>query len=135
MSIESTGTGLKGIIAGISGLRVYAPNELPSAINELPAAVILPGEVVYATDFSGNYDYTLRVLILLTFQDSPSAFNAIMDYIEPTGTKSVLAKVEADPTLGATCDFAKVVRNSGISTTDWAGINYLSTEFEIAVYA
>lgn len=135
MSIETTGTGLKGIIAGISGLRVYAPNELPSAINELPAAVILPGEVLYDTDFSDNYDFALRVLILVAFADSPSAFNAIMDYIEPSGSKSVLAKVKADPTLGSTCDFARVVRNSGISTTDWAGINYLSTEFEIAVYA
>jgi len=71
----------------------------------------------------------------MTKQDSPSAFNKIYDYIEPTGTSSVLAKIEADLTLGGTCDTCRVIRNSGMGATNWGGITYLSTEFEIAIYA
>jgi hypothetical protein len=135
MSIETIGTGLKTRLDTITGLRVYAPNELPSAVNDLPAALILPGPVNYHGDFASDYDYILRVVILLASQDQPSAFNKILDYIEPSGTYSVLAAIEGDKTLSATCDTLRVIRNLGITTTTWAGISYLSTEFEVAIYA
>jgi hypothetical protein len=135
MTISAIGTGLKGIIDDITGLRVYAPNELPDSVNDLPAAVIVLGETEYDADFSGNYDFSLRVIVLLTKQDSPSAFNRIIAYIEPTGASSILAKINADPTLGGTCDSSKVIRNKGAGATNWGGIMYLSTEFEVAVWA
>jgi len=135
MGIETIGTGLKTILEGISGLRVFAPNELPDSIPEFPAALILPGETNYEAAMGGDYDWTLRVLILLGKQDTPSAFNEILDYIEPTGAKSVITKVKADPTLDSSCDTSRVIRNLGVGATMWGGIAYLSTEFEIAIYA
>jgi hypothetical protein len=134
MSIEAIGSGLKTILAGIEGLRVYSPSEIPDS-PDLPCALILPGETDYNSDFSANYDINFRILILVTKQDSPSAFNKIYDYIEPTGDSSVLAKVQADRTLGATCDSCKVSKNLGIGSANWGGITYLSTEFEIQIYA
>lgn len=134
MGIEAVGTGLKGILDDISGLRVFATNELPDSINDLPCALILPGETIYDTTFGEDYDMKLRILILLAKQDSPSAFDKIIPYIEPTGTSSILAKIQADLTLGGNCDTCKVIRNLGIGATNWGGITYLSTEFEIVVY-
>jgi len=135
MGIESIGTGLKTVLDGISKLRVYAPNQLPDSVNQLPAALILPGEASYDQDFSADYDYMLRVVIIIAKQDSPSAFNKILDYIEPTGDYSVLATVQASPTLGDTCAAAVVKRNLGVGATNWGGINYLSTEFEVTILA
>lgn len=134
MGIEAIGTGLKTTLS-ISGLRVFAPNELPDSVNQLPAALILPGETNYGTSFGADYNYSLRILILVAKQDSPSAFNKILDYIEPTGSSSVLAKVKADRTLDGSCEDCKVLRNLGVGATVWGGITYLSTEFEVAIWA
>ena len=131
MGIETAGTGLKTAL-DISGLRVYAPNELPDSVNP-PCALILAGETNYEAAFEADYDYILRLIILVAKQDSPSAFDKILPYIEPTGSSSVIAKVKAAPTLGGNCDVARVRRNLGIGATNWGGIMYLSTEFEIAV--
>jgi hypothetical protein len=135
MSIETIGSGLKTRLDTITGLRVFAPNELPEALNEPPVAVILPGEVRYHSDFVANYECVFRVILLVTTQDSPTAFDSIIPYIETSGTYSVLAAIEADRTLSSTCDDVKVVRNLGITTTTWGGIGYLSTEFEVVAYA
>lgn len=135
MGIEAIGTALKAILDDITGLRVYAPNELPDSVNELPAALIVLGPSNYHGDFDGDFDFMLRVIILLAKQDSPSAFNKIIDYIEITGTNSIPKKIDDNPTISSTCDTSKIMRNNGISQTEWGGIPYLSTEFEIAVWA
>lgn len=135
MSIETIGDGLATRLETISGLRVYAPAELPEGINDPVAAIILLENVAYRTDMSANYEVTFRVIVLLTKQDSPTAFNALLDYIEPSGTNSVLAAIEADKTLSSTADTVRVVSNRGMTTTTWGGIAYLSTEFEVTVYA
>lgn len=137
MGVESIGTGLKTTLS-ISGLRVYAPNELPDSINELPAALILPRGVAYKQTFgdaTATSIYTFRIVLLLTKQDAPSAFNEILDYIEPTGTKSLVAKVAADRTLNSSCDTSWVSDNLGLGTTNWGRVSYLSTEFLLEAYA
>lgn len=132
MGIEAAGDGLKTVLAGL-GVRTFAPKELEDRIPELPCILILPGEINYDTTFNTHYDLTLRLLLLLAQQDKPSAFNALLDYIEETGTSSIVAKVKADRTLNGSVNDCKVLRNLGIGATVWGGIAYLSTEFEIAV--
>jgi hypothetical protein len=135
VSIETIGTGLKTRLDTITGLRVFAPNELPGSANELPAAFIIPGGVDYNSDFSANYALTFRVVIAVTRQDEATAHDAILTYMEPSGTNSVLAAIEADRTLNGTCDTARVLRNLGIRTWTMGGVDYLATEFEVLVYA
>ena len=132
MGIEAVGTGLKAVLS-ISGLHVYAPNELPDTPT-IPAAIILPGETIYDATFDNSYDFKVRLILLLAKQDMPSAAGRILDYIEPTGDLSVLAKLKADKTLNSTCDSSQVIRNLGVGSTVWGGITYLSTEFEIAIW-
>jgi hypothetical protein len=135
MSIATIGTGLKTRLDTITGLRVFAPNELPGSGNEPPMAFILPPAVEYHSDFAANYVLTFRVVVAVTQQDSPTAHDAIMAYMEPSGTYSVLAAIEGDRTLGSTADDVKVVRNLGERVWSIGGIDYLSTEFEVVVYA
>ena len=135
MGMETIGTGLKTVVGtGITSLQIYAPNELPDSVN-VPCAVILPGPTDYDTTFSTDYDLTLRLIILVGKQDQPSAINKILDYIEPTGSTSIVALVKADKTLSGSCDSAKVTRNSGIGFTVWGGMTYISTEFTISIWA
>lgn len=135
MSLETIGTGIKTRLETIAGLKVFAPNQLPDSINQFPAALILPGETTYDAMFVGNdADYRYRVIILITKQDSPSALNSLLDYIEVTGTYSVKAAVEADSTLNGSADDCRVTRNLGVGATVWGGSTYLSTEFEVLVW-
>lgn len=133
MSIESIGTGIKTVMGDI-GLQIYATNEIPDSINP-PCAVILLAETNYDTTFNADYDTRFRFIILLAKPDQPSAMNKILDYIEPSGTYSIVAKVKADKTLNGSCDSSKVMSNTGVGFTTWGGTVYLSTEFSIQTWA
>ena len=134
MGIEAIGSGIKVLLGGIAGLRVYAPNEIPDTL-ELPCALILAGESLYATAYDLSFDLTYRIVVCISKQDTPSAFNKILDYIDTTGAKSIWLKLDADRTLNATAHTSKLIRNLGIGSTVWGGIVYLSTEFELAVWS
>ena len=134
MGIEAIGDGIKTRLNTIAGLRVYAPKELPDTL-ELPCALILPGISEYATAYDLHYDLTFRIVICVAKQDTPSAFNDILDYIEAVGAESVFAAIDADRTLNASCNTCKLQRNLGVGSTAWGAIVYLSTEFELAVWS
>ena len=136
MGIETIGTGIKTTILTTiaTGLRVYASNEVPDSL-ELPCALILPGISSYATTYEPAYDLTFRIILCVSKQDSPSAFNTILDYIDSTGAKSIWLAIAADPTLNGSAETSKLVRNLGVGSTVWGGIVYLSTEFELNVWS
>ena len=134
MGIEAIGDGIKTRLETITGLRVYAPKELEDRL-ELPCALILLGPSSYATTYDPDYDCVFRIIVCLAKQDTPSAFNDILDYVEPTGTKSIFAAINADKTLNASCSSSKLARNLGVGSTLWGNIGYLSTEFELQVWS
>lgn len=134
MSLEAIGNGIKVRLETISRLKVFSPSRLPDAINQFPAALILPGETNYNAMFAGDADYRFRVIILITKQDSPSALGKLLDYIELTGAYSVKAAIEGDSTLAGAADDLRVSRNLGIGATVWGGYTYLSTEFSVEVW-
>lgn len=133
--LEAMGAGLKTRLETISDLeRVFGPDELPNAVNECPAALILPGETEYNQTFTNKIDVLFRVLILVAKQDNPSAYNRLLDYMTITGDDSVYAAIAADQTLDAAADAAFVTKCSGAGATIWGGHTYLSTEFEVVAY-
>ncbi len=136
MTIEAVGSGIKTtILATIAtGLRVYATNEIPDTL-ELPCVLVMLGPGEYATTFTGTYDQVFRLIICVSKQDSPSAFNKLLDYVNETGAKSLFAALDADRTLNATCGSSKLARHSGAGSTPWGKIVYLSTEFELQVWS
>ena len=134
MGLETIGAGVAVRLETISGLKVFAPDELPDVINEFPAALILPGETTYNAMMSGGANYIFRIILLFTKQDSPSALGKLLDYIELTGTYSVKAAIDADTTLNSSADDSRVTKNLGIGVTNWGGYAYLSTEFLLEVW-
>lgn len=134
--IEAAGDGLKTVLTTnlTSIKRIYAPKELPDSIAEYPTALILPGETLYDTGFGAHYDTTLRLILIFGNVDRPVVWNTMLDYIEETGTYSVVAAVKTDRTLNASVNDCKVVRNLGFSSFTYAGILYPSTEFEIKIW-
>jgi len=136
VSIEAIGTGIKTtILATIAtGLRVYASNEIPDSL-ELPCVLVVLGPGDYATTFDGSYDQVFRLILCVSKQDSPSAFNKLLDYIDHTGAKSIFAALDTDRTLNATCSASKCASHTGAGSTLWGNIVYLSTEFQLQVWS
>ena len=134
MTIKTIGQGLKTRLQTISGLQVFAPDELPDSPNSFPSAMILPGNVTYHLTHDESFDIDYRLLLLFTKQDQPSAISAMIDYMEVTGTKSVKAAIEGDRTLGGAAGDVQVNLNSGVGNITWGGTVYISTEFKIIVY-
>ena len=134
MGVEAVGTGIKTNLATITALRVFAPNELPDTIPELPCAIIMPPTIDYDVTFTDSNDYMFRIILLFSRQDSPSALNRRADYTEPTGTYSIVAAIDADNTLDSSADDSRIINNTGAGVTVWGGIPFLSTEFDLLVY-
>ncbi len=136
MSIEAVGTGIKAtILATIAtGLRVYATNQIPDTL-ELPCVLVMLGPGDYATAFDGSYDQVFRLILCVAKQDSPSAFNKLLDYIDETGAKSLFAALDADRTLNGSCSASKLASHTGAGSTQWGRITYLSAEFELQVWS
>lgn len=136
MTIEAVGTGIKAtILATIAtGLRVYATNEIPDSL-ELPCVLVMLGPGEYATTYTGTYDQIFRLILCVAKQDSPPAFNKLLDYVNETGALSLFAALDADRTLNATCASSKLAHHSGAGSTPWGKIVYLSTEFELQVWS
>ncbi len=136
MGLESIGSGIKTRLETISALkRVYAPNELEDSYNSFPVAIIMPGETNFDTTFDGGYNSRWRIIILINKQDTPSALNELMNYMEPSGTNSVKAALYGDRTLNSSADDCELDRNLGYGVMVFGGITYLSTEFDLVVYA
>ena len=136
MGVESIGSGIKTRLATISALKaVYAPNELRDTYNSFPCAIIMPGETNFDQSFDGAYTSRWRIIVLISKQDTPSALNKLMNYMEPTGTNSIKAALYGDRTLNSSADDCELDRNLGYGTMIFGGITYLSTEFDLVVYA
>jgi len=136
VSIEAIGTGIKTTILTTiaTGLRVYASNEIPDSL-ELPCVLIMVGPGKYATAFDSSFDQVFRLILCLAKQDSPAAFNKLLDYVDDVGARSLFAALNADRTLGATCSTSKLDSHSGAGSTQWGNIAYLSCEFELQVWS
>jgi hypothetical protein len=135
MSLADISDGLVKTIK-LPGLKVFGIRNLPDKLSP-PALVILLGESEYHRTYGDNpyeLDGILRLILLLGDQDTPSAANRILDYIEPGGKLSLTRAIEEDPTLAGSCSGAILTRNLGLGVTSWGGVPYLSTEFELEIY-
>jgi len=140
VGLETIGNGIKTQLQTIIALkRVYAPNELSDTYNSFPCAIIMPGETNYDQTFGqptgAAYFSRWRIIVLMSKQDTPSALNRLMNYMEPTGTNSIKAAIYRDCTLSGSADDCELDRNLGYGVMVFGGITYLSTEFDLIVYA
>jgi len=136
MSVEAIGSGIKTNLSNITSLsRVYAPNEMPNQINEFPCAVIQHVGTEYGLTMGGALDkHDFRIVVFITNQDTPSAFNRLLDFLASTGDDSIVQAIRDDITLNGSASDVTIIDNTGQSIITWAGVQYLGTEFNLEVY-
>jgi len=135
MGLETIGTGIKTRLQTISALkRVYAPNETPESINEWPVAVITHDSTPAALTMGSNHWlHRFTVMLLVTDQDSASAFDKLIPFKEGTGTSSVEAALRGDVTLGGVASAVINIEKGEDSILSYGGQQYLGTTFDFEV--
>lgn len=134
MTIQTIRDGLKTRLQTITGLR--ASDTIPEQINP-PIAVVSVGTIDYSQSFGGS-GLTAFNFVVTVFVSRPSTRtgqNLLDDYMEPSGSTSVKAALEAMPGLsGASQDvYVSGVNNVGSVTLEDSN-TYLTADFAVLVY-
>ena len=133
MSIRAVRQGIADNLSAIPGLR--AVPTVPDSPNP-PIATVIPVSVAYDSDFGPDIsEYQFTVALLVGRVDERSAQNALDDYCDATGDRSVKAAIEADPTLGGVAIDLRVTSMQNDGQTPVGEVIYLSAEWSVVVYA
>jgi hypothetical protein len=122
-------TALASAISTATGMQAY---DSPPGSIEAPCSVIRRLTTTLGTS-TGSDDDLIGAIVLVQFTDNAAA-QATLD----AAVASVVAAVEADPTLGGVVDFAMPTTVGADGITEYppaSGLQYLSAEVTIQVGA
>ena len=126
--IKNAQDGLATLLSNISGLRVL---DYPAAsVNELPAAVVMfesrdATETMGGSSFSGK----IKVVLLVSSASTQEAYDTLDGFMDPLGSSSIEAAVDADNTWGSNVDDGRLVYIDNVGQRKlWGGV-YLAADF------
>lgn len=134
-TFSSIRDGLKTRLETISGLSAY--DYVPDFIDP-PVALIAPLNTLNydATMARGADTYAVPVILYIARIDAQTAQDGVDAYLASTGSTSIKAAIEGDPTLGGAAMSVRV-----ISATDYGeyevtqGTSFLGVTFNVEVIA
>lgn len=130
MAISDLRAGLQANLQTIPNLRVYAT--LPDNVNP-PSALITLDKIQYQQQNNNSMCiYTFKVTIVLGRVAERVAQQNLDVLVAPTGVK---AAIESDRTLGGYAYEVNIQEMSQYGAVNVGGIDYLSAEFSVLVYA
>ena len=132
MAISDLRQGLVDNLQTIPDLRVYAT--LPDLVNP-PACLIALDKITYNRQMrSGMSEYMFKVTVVLGRVSERVAQQNLDLLVAPSGD-SVKAAIESDRTLGGKAFDVFVPELSAYGAVSINGIDYLSAEFSVQVFA
>lgn len=137
-SLRDIRMGLKAQLETVSELRAY--DVWPTTINP-PVAIVRPLSGTFHEDLDGSVLYQFEVTLLLQLGNLQVAQEQVDGYIATDGALSILAALEADPSLGGAADSASVTGWRDVGTMrvgadeDGNGPEFMGVHFDIEVLA
>ena len=132
-SISTIRAGIATNLATIAGLRTSA--WIPDQINP-PIAVVKPDTISYDTAFGRGLDtMEFSVLCIVGRVDERSAQATLDAYCATSGTASIKAAIESDPTLGSAVSDLRVTEMRNYTSLPVGDVTYLAAEFAVQVFA
>jgi hypothetical protein len=132
MAISNLRTALAANLATISGLRVV--ETLPDAVNP-PMAMIGLDKIAYNRQNNRSMaEYTFKVTVVVGRVNERIAQKNLDLYVAP-GIGSVKYAIESDKTLGGYAFDVFVAELGAYGAISQGGIDYLSAEFSVQVFA
>lgn len=124
--------GIETQLATIDGLRVT--EYVPDQINPPQASVGPPAIPEYRSSFRrGIFAITPTVTIFTSAATDRAGQWALMDYMNPTGSKSIPAAIEADKTLGGLVDDCIVDNFTPLGLEQVGALGYYGGVFSLRV--
>ena len=137
-SVQQLCEGLMRRAETIAGLNCYAV--VPA--DPITPAMVVVGPVrwtydeVMGDDGQQYWRPVFELALFVNGADYHGGQRQLHAYLAPNGTKSLLAAIHGDPTLGGVADFAKVLGGGQPPTeVDVAGVKQLRCSLEVEVYA
>lgn len=101
-----------------------------------PIAVVGPPGIAYDMAMAqGASRYTFPIRVYASRASEKAGQDRLDAYLSPTGTGSVKAAIEADPSLGGAAMTVRVTQAQGYGVYEVAGIPYIGAEFTVDVIA
>lgn len=103
---------------------------------DVPVAMISGPDIEYDKTFGrGHDDYTFGVIVLVQRTADEEGQAQLDAYIDPYGTSSLKAAIEADSTLGGVVEDLRVERTQEYGAHEYNGGVYLAAELHVHVMA
>lgn len=129
--ISALRDGLKTRLSTISGLRAY--DTIPGDIRP-PAAVVRVESINYSSSMGGlTHEVTFNVLLLVSTVLNSTSQDTLDGYLNPSGSTSVLAAIDAGFDLGGICDGTQLKTCRNYGQIEYAGTPYIGAELVIEV--
>jgi hypothetical protein len=131
-TVSQVADGLKTRLATITGLRTFSYQ--PEQENP-PFGYPQLNSVDYHRAYSGG-DVVMNwtVFVIVGRYLDRTAHAQLDDYLSYSGTKSIRAAIEADPTLGGVCSTLIVRSGADISSLDANGASFLMIQIQVEVH-
>lgn len=96
-----------------------------------PQIVVIPNRpaILYGQTMDGECQVNLLAILMVSAADDTSGQKQLNASVSSSGTVSINAAVQADPTLGGVAEFAIVAQVSTYGLVDYAGQQYLGASF------
>lgn len=136
-------------MATIPAIRQALATQIHAQIPSLRSAPVVPGQVSppvavvrpsrsvvieYEQSFGpGAMNVYFDVVLLAAAGSDRASQNLLDSFLATSGSTSVYAAVQADPTLGGIVSYAAVTRAQGYGMMEWAAVEYLSSTLIVEV--
>jgi hypothetical protein len=131
--VNTIATGLATRLA-TTGLKTF-----PTAPGQVvpPCIVVIPNRpaILFGQTLDGEATVNLLAICLLSAANDNTGQVALNAIISSSGTQSICAAVQADPTLGGACESSLVLQVSSYGLVEYAGQQYMGASFLIQVFA
>jgi hypothetical protein len=129
--IKDIKDGLATLLNTITGLRVF---DYPvDSVSSFPTAIILlesrnPITTLGGSSFTGK----MKVTLLVSSGNTRNAYDSLDRYIDPLGTRSIEAAVDADNTWDGSVDDGRLVSVDNVGQRKLWGGAYVGADFHFA---
>ena len=126
--IRDAKDGLGTLLSSISGLRVL---DYPAdSIHEFPVvAVLFESRDATVTLAGSSFTGKAKAVLLVSSANTQQAYDTLDQYMDPLGTTSVEAAVDADNTWGGNVDDGRLVSVDNVGQRKLWGSSYVGADF------
>ncbi len=126
--IKNAKDGLSTLLSSVSGLKVI---DFPAeSVNEFPVATVLlqsrdPVQTLGGSTFEG----LIKVVLLASSANTQQAYDTLDGFMDPLGSSSLEAAVDADNTWGGNVDDGRLVSVENVGWRKLWGAYYVGADF------